>query len=121
MGHFQQELIAGVLATVVGGLILALLTGSGGMSKFFRFVLIVGILGAVGALLLSQMRGSGWRRRGDVPVTTHLTAVLAHAHTPVIPAGAARTKGAQPLRAGTSCDSCDAVPVSFGLRPQLPG
>src|SRR5262245_39063184 len=78
MGHFQQELIAGILATVIGGLILAVLTGSGGTSKFFRFVLILGILGVVGVLVFSQMRGSGWRRRGDAPVTTHLTAFLAH-------------------------------------------
>jgi hypothetical protein len=82
MGHFQQELIAGILATVIGGLILALLTGSGGASKFLRFVLIVGILGVVGALVLSQMRGSGWRRRGDVPVITRLAAVLAHERAP---------------------------------------
>jgi hypothetical protein len=96
MGHFQQELIAGVVATVIGGLILAGLTGSGGASKFFRFVLIVGILGVIGVLVLSQMRGSGWRRRGDVPAVTQLTAVLAHANPPVIPVGAAGAKGAQP-------------------------
>jgi hypothetical protein len=77
MGHFQQDLIAGILATVIGGLILAVLTGSGGVSRFFRFVLIVGILGVIGALVLSQMRGSGWRRRGDVPAVTPATAVLA--------------------------------------------
>jgi hypothetical protein len=82
MGHFQQELIAGILATVIGGLILALLTGSGGASKFFRFALIIGILGVVGALILSQMRGSGWRRRGDAPATTHLTVVLTHGRAP---------------------------------------
>jgi hypothetical protein len=99
MGHFQQELIAGVLATVIGGLILAGLTGSGGASKFFRLVLIVGILGVVGALVLSQMRGSGWRRRGNVPAVSHLTAVVACARTPVIPC-ARRGEVPDDLRSG---------------------
>lgn len=74
--QFQQELIAGILATVIGGLILALLTGSGRASRFLRFVLIAGVLVAVGALVLAQMRGSARRWRGDVPVMTHLTASL---------------------------------------------
>jgi hypothetical protein len=77
--QFQQELIAGILATVIGGLILALLTGSGRASRFLRFVLIAGILVAVGALVLAQMRGSGRRWRGDAPVNVHLTATLPHA------------------------------------------
>ena len=76
--QFQQELIAGILATVIGGLILALLTGSGRASRFLRFVLIAGVLVAVGALVLAQMRGSGRRWRGDVPVMTHLAAFLPH-------------------------------------------
>jgi hypothetical protein len=79
MGHFQQEIVAGVLGTVIGGLILALLTGSGGASRFLRFVLIAGILVVAGALVLSQMRGSGWQRRGDAPDITHLMASVGHA------------------------------------------
>ena len=78
MGSFGQEVVAGVVATVIGGLILVMLTGSGGAGKFFRFVIGVGILVTVGALVLSQMRGSGWRRRGDAPVVTQLTASLGH-------------------------------------------
>jgi hypothetical protein len=83
MGYFQQELVAGILATVIGGLILAVLTGSGRGSKFARFVIVAGALVAVGALVLSQMRGSG-RRRGDVPPVTHLTASLTQACVPRI-------------------------------------
>lgn len=82
MGSFGQEVVAGVLATVIGGLILVMLTGSGGAGKFFRFVIGVGILVTVGALVLSQMRGSGWRRRGDAPAITHLTASLTRECTP---------------------------------------
>jgi uncharacterized membrane protein YebE (DUF533 family) len=77
MGSFQQELIAGVLATVIGGLILAMLTGSGRGSKLVRFVLVVGGLVALGAFVLSQMRGGSRWRRGDVPAVTQLTVSLA--------------------------------------------
>jgi hypothetical protein len=75
MGHFQQELIAGILATVIGGLVLAVLTGSGRASKFVRLVLVAGLLVIVGALVLAQMRGSG-RRRGDAPAIAPLAACL---------------------------------------------
>jgi hypothetical protein len=80
MGHFQQELVAGVLATVIGGLILAMLTGSGGASRFFRFVLIVGALVAVGAFFLAQQRGTSRWRRGDVPAVAQVAAATAHAY-----------------------------------------
>jgi hypothetical protein len=82
MGSFQQELIAGVLATVIGGLILAVLTGSGRGSRLVRLVLIVGGLVALGALVLAQMRGGQRWRRGDAPAVTQLTASLAQAPAP---------------------------------------
>jgi hypothetical protein len=82
MGSFQQELIAGVVATVIGGLILAMLTGSGRGSRLLRFVLVVGALVAVGAFVLAQMRGGQRWRRSDVPAVTQLTACLGQARTP---------------------------------------
>jgi hypothetical protein len=82
MGSFQQELVAGVLATVIGGLILAVLTGSGRGSRLVRFVLVVGGLVALGAFVLAQMRGGQRWRRGDVPAITQLTASLAHVSAP---------------------------------------
>ena len=82
MGSFQQELIAGVLATVIGGLILAVLTGSGRGSRLVRLVLVVGGLVAVGAFILAQMRGGQRWRRGDAPAITQLTASLAQECVP---------------------------------------
>jgi uncharacterized membrane protein YebE (DUF533 family) len=85
MGNFPQELIAGVLATVIGGLILAVLTGSGRGSKLIRLVLVVGGLVAVGAFVLAQMRGGARWRRGEAPSITHLTASLDEAWAPGVP------------------------------------
>ena len=44
MASFSKEVVAGIIATVVGGLILTGLTGSGAGAKFFRFILIAGVL-----------------------------------------------------------------------------
>ncbi len=82
MGSFQQELIAGVLATVIGGLILAVLTGTGRGSRIFRFVLVVGGLVAVGAFLLAQMRGGQRWRRGEVPAITEIAVSQAQDRLP---------------------------------------
>jgi hypothetical protein len=99
--RFQQELIAGILATVIGGLILAMLTGSGRGSRFLRFVLIMGVLVAIGALVLAQMRGSGRRWRGDVPVPVISAHTRVHADSFAAGLVAARDgKPAPPRLAG---------------------
>jgi uncharacterized membrane protein YeaQ/YmgE (transglycosylase-associated protein family) len=51
MAGFRQEIITQVVGTVVGGLILAMLTGSGSGSKFLRILIAAGVVAVVVVIL----------------------------------------------------------------------
>jgi hypothetical protein len=54
LASFPKEVVAGIIATVVGGLILAGLTGSGAGAKFFRLILVVGAIAVVAVILAKK-------------------------------------------------------------------